>query len=47
MGINTDAASRHRPRVELDFCIVAMPYTLLDQRSLHRGRRAWKSAACR
>src|SRR5262245_66469738 len=27
-------------QVPLDFCLVAMPYTLLDQRSLHRGMAA-------
>ena len=38
MGINTDEAlETTATRVDLDFCIVAMPYTLLDQRSLHRG----------
>jgi D-threo-aldose 1-dehydrogenase len=41
MGINTDAALEEvATQVELDFCIVAMPYTLLDQRSLHRGMAA-------
>lgn len=38
MGINTDEALESvAPLVDLDFCLVAMPYTLLDQRSLHRG----------
>ena len=38
MGINTDdALEQVATQVDLDFCIVAMPYTLLDQRSLHRG----------
>jgi len=38
MGINSDGALETvAPQVELDFCLVAMPYTLLDQRSLHRG----------
>jgi D-threo-aldose 1-dehydrogenase len=38
MGINTDEAlDTIAQQVELDFCLVAMPYTLLDQRSLHRG----------
>jgi D-threo-aldose 1-dehydrogenase len=41
MGINTDAALEDvASQVELDFCLVAMPYTLLDQRSLHRGMDA-------
>lgn len=41
MGINTDAALEDvASQVELDFCLVAMPYTLLDQRSLHRGMEA-------
>ncbi len=41
MGINTDAALEEvASQVELDFCLVAMPYTLLDQRSLHRGMAA-------
>jgi D-threo-aldose 1-dehydrogenase len=41
MGINTDAALEDvASQVELDFCLVAMPYTLLDQRSLHRGMAA-------
>lgn len=38
MGINNDEALENTaPLVDLDFCLVAMPYTLLDQRSLHRG----------
>ena len=38
MGINTDEALEQvATQVELDFCLVAMPYTLLDQRSLKRG----------
>src|SRR5690606_27149802 len=38
MGINNDdALETVAPLVDLDFCLVAMPYTLLDQRSLHRG----------
>jgi D-threo-aldose 1-dehydrogenase len=38
MGINTDdALEQVSTQVELDFCLVAMPYTLLDQRSLKRG----------
>ena len=38
MGINNDVALETTARmVDLDFCLVAMPYTLLDQRSLHRG----------
>lgn len=41
MGINSDGALEDvAPQVELDFCLVAMPYTLLDQRSLHRGMAA-------
>jgi len=41
MGINTDEALEDvASQVELDFCLVAMPYTLLDQRSLHRGMAA-------
>ena len=41
MGINTDAALEEvASQVDLDFCIVAMPYTLLDQRSLKRGMAA-------
>ena len=38
MGINNDLALETTARlVDLDFCLVAMPYTLLDQRSLKRG----------
>jgi D-threo-aldose 1-dehydrogenase len=38
MGINTnDALETVAPLVDLDFCLVAMPYTLLDHASLHRG----------
>jgi D-threo-aldose 1-dehydrogenase len=38
MGINTnEALETLAARVDLDFCLVAMPYTLLDQASLHRG----------
>jgi D-threo-aldose 1-dehydrogenase len=38
MGINTDVSLETTARiVDLDFCVVAMPYTLIDQRSLHRG----------
>jgi D-threo-aldose 1-dehydrogenase len=38
MGINNDEALETiATRVDVDFCLVAMPYTLLDQRSLHRG----------
>ncbi len=41
MGINTnEALEQVAPRVDLDFCLVAMPYTLLDQTSLHRGMAA-------
>mgnify|MGYP006267684677 CR=1 FL=1 len=41
MGINTDAALEEvASQVDLDFCLVAMPYTLLDQRSLTRGMAA-------
>lgn len=41
MGINTDEALEEvASQVEVDFCIVAMPYTLLDQRSLRRGMAA-------
>ena len=36
MGINTNQALEEiATRVDLDFCLVAMPYTLLDQDSLH------------
>ena len=38
MGVNTDdALDNVATRVEVDFLLVAMPYTLLDQGSLHRG----------
>lgn len=38
MGINNNHTFETMvPRVDLDFCLVAMPYTLLDQFSLHRG----------
>jgi D-threo-aldose 1-dehydrogenase len=38
MGINTgEALEKTATRVDLDFCLVAMPYTLLDQASLHTG----------
>ncbi|MEO6300122.1 MAG: aldo/keto reductase [Paracoccaceae bacterium] len=38
MGINTnDALEQVAPRFDLDFCLVAMPYTLLDHASLHHG----------
>ncbi|MGV3652037.1 MAG: aldo/keto reductase [Devosia sp.] len=38
MGINTvEAFDTVATQVELDFCLVAMPYTLLDQSSLHTG----------
>ncbi|HEY9011763.1 MAG TPA: aldo/keto reductase [Devosia sp.] len=38
MGINTNQALEEvATRVDLDFCLVAMPYTLLDQTSLTRG----------
>jgi D-threo-aldose 1-dehydrogenase len=41
MGINSDGALESvAPLVDLDFCLVAMPYTLLDQQSLHRGMAA-------
>lgn len=41
MGINSDEALETvAPIVDLDFCLVAMPYTLLDQKSLHRGMAA-------
>jgi len=40
MGINTDAALNEvATQVPLDFCLVAMPYTLLDQASLHTGMK--------
>lgn len=38
MGINTtEALETVAPQVDLDFVLVAMPYTLLDQSSLHTG----------
>lgn len=38
MGVNTDDALENvATRVEVDFLLVAMPYTLLDHGSLHRG----------
>ncbi|SFZ86777.1 D-threo-aldose 1-dehydrogenase [Devosia enhydra] len=38
MGINTsEAFDTVATQVELDFCLVAMPYTLLDQSSLETG----------
>ena len=38
MGINTNAALEDvAARFDLDFCLVALPYTLLDHASLHRG----------
>ena len=38
MGINaSDSLTTFVPQVPLDFCIVAMPYTLLDQSALHTG----------
>ncbi len=38
MGINTgEALEKTATQVDLDFCLVAMPYTLLDQASLHTG----------
>jgi D-threo-aldose 1-dehydrogenase len=41
MGINNnDALDTTAGRVDLDFCLVAMPYTLLDQGSLHHGMAA-------
>ena len=41
MGINTNAALESTAtKVDLDFCLVAMPYTLLDQVSLHTGMAA-------
>lgn len=41
MGVNNDEAlETTATMVDLDFCLVAMPYTLLDQRSLHRGMAA-------
>jgi D-threo-aldose 1-dehydrogenase len=41
MGINNDEALETiAQRVDLDFCLVAMPYTLIDQHSLHHGMAA-------
>jgi D-threo-aldose 1-dehydrogenase len=41
MGINNDEAlNAVAPLVPLDFCLVAMPYTLLDQATLHTGMAA-------
>lgn len=41
MGINNDEAlNTVAPLVPLDFCLVAMPYTLIDQASLHTGMAA-------
>jgi D-threo-aldose 1-dehydrogenase len=38
MGINTDESlEKTATQVDLDFCLVAMPYTLLDHRSLTSG----------
>lgn len=38
MGINTNQALEDvATKVELDFCLVAMPYTMLDHQSLDRG----------
>ena len=38
MGINTkDALEQTATQVDLDFCLVAMPYTLLDQATLNTG----------
>lgn len=38
MGLNAaDSLITFAPRVPLDFCIVAMPYTLLDQAALRTG----------
>jgi D-threo-aldose 1-dehydrogenase len=38
MGINTgQALEKIASQIELDFCLVAMPYTLIDQASLHTG----------
>lgn len=40
MGLNATASlDTFARRVPLDFCIVAMPYTLLDQSGLHSGLR--------
>lgn len=41
MGINNNEALEGiATQVDLDFCIVAMPYTLIDQDSLKRGMKA-------
>jgi len=41
MGINdNEALETTASLVDIDFCLVAMPYTLLDQASLHRGMAA-------
>ena len=41
MGINNNAALETvAPLVPLDFCLVAMPYTLLDHASVHLGMAA-------
>jgi D-threo-aldose 1-dehydrogenase len=41
MGINTEhALEAIATRVDLDFVVVAMPYTLIDQASLHTGMAA-------
>ena len=41
MGINTgEALATTATRVDLDFALVAMPYTLLEQSSLHTGMAA-------
>lgn len=38
MGINNnEALEQIATSVDLDFCLVAMPYTLIDQQSLNRG----------
>ncbi|MBC7740519.1 MAG: aldo/keto reductase, partial [Candidatus Saccharibacteria bacterium] len=38
MGINdNDGLENVASRFDLDFCLVAMPYTMLDHASLHRG----------
>lgn len=38
MGINNNEALENTATlIDLDFCLVAMPYTLLDQESLNRG----------
>jgi D-threo-aldose 1-dehydrogenase len=38
MGINTEISlETTATMVDLDFCLVALPYTLLDHQSLHRG----------